>query len=286
MNRIESVFSALLLFGSIPAFAQPDPPKPPSPPRAPRNSRVFVQNAGSSFLGVGVSEVDTERAKALNLKEERGVEVKNVDEDSPAAKAGVKVGDVVLEYNGQRVEGTEQFVRFVRETPVGRQVKLLISRNGASQTLTASIGSRPSNMVFVGGDDFTFKMPEIRIPDMPRALTSWQSRSLGVESESLSSQLAEFFGVKEGVLVRSVIKGTAAEKAGLKAGDVITRIGDRKVSSPKDIPNALRSVSAGKVFPVTVTRDRKEMTLNATIEEKSSGSGPRRRAVRMERQDL
>jgi serine protease Do len=81
-----------------------------------------------------------------------------------------------------------------------------------------------------------------------------------------------------------VIKGTAAEKAGLKAGDVITEIGDRKVTSPKDISNALRSVSSGKVFPVTVMRDRKEITVNATIEEKSSG-GTRRMVVRMERQD-
>src|SRR5206468_10606279 len=117
---------------------------------------------------VGVSDIDSERAKALNLKEERGVEIKNVDEESPAAKAGVKVGDVVLDYNGQRVEGIEQFERFVRETPVGRQVKLLISRNGANQTLTAAIGSRPANTMIVGGDDFRFTMLEIRIADMPR----------------------------------------------------------------------------------------------------------------------
>src|SRR5436309_379950 len=102
MNRISSIFSALLLLGSMTAFAQPEPPQPPKPPRPPRGSRVVIQNAGSSFLGVGVSEIDSERAKALNLKEERGVEVKNVDEESPAAKAGVRVGDVVLEYNGQR----------------------------------------------------------------------------------------------------------------------------------------------------------------------------------------
>ncbi len=281
MYRITLFFSASLLFGSVSALAQPDPPQPPRPPRG---SRVVVQNAGSSFLGVGVSEIDSERAKALNLKEERGVEVKNVDEDSPAAKAGVKVGDVILDYNGQRVEGMEQFVRFVRETPMGRAVKLLISRNGAIQTLTATIGSRSSNSIFVGGDDFRFTMPEIRIPDIPRVVTSWQSRTLGVDSESLNSQLAEFFGVKEGVLVRSVIKGTAAEKAGLKAGDVITKIGDRKVTSPRDISNAVRSVSSGKAFPVTVIRDRKETTLNATIEEKSSG-GTRRMVVRMERPD-
>src|SRR5206468_8993249 len=133
MNRIESVAMVMALVAAPAVFAQPVPPAPPAAPRAPRperSSRVIMPGASSSFLGVGVSEIDSERAKALNLKEERGVEVKNVDEDSPAAKAGVKVGDVVLDYNGQRVEGMEQFVRFVHETPVGRPVKLLISRNG------------------------------------------------------------------------------------------------------------------------------------------------------------
>jgi serine protease Do len=284
MNRITSVFSICLLSGSMSAFAQPEPPAPPSPPRASRSSRVLIQNAGSSFLGVGVMEIDSERAKTLKLKEERGVEVQNVEEDSPAAKAGIKVGDAILEYNGQRVEGIEQFLRFVRETPVGRQVKLTISRGGSAQTVTAAIGSRPSNTMFLGGGEIRFQMPEIHIPDIPRAVVSLQSRTLGVDSESLNSQLAEFFGVKEGVLVRSVLKGTAAEKAGLKAGDVIIRIGDRKVSNPKDIASALRSVTPGKAFPVTVVRDRKETTLNATIEERSGRTW--RTIARMERVNL
>src|SRR4051812_40045774 len=130
MNRMSSVFSSLFLAGGMAVFAQPVPPAPPASPappappvapRAPRAaSRFTIQNAGSSFLGVGVSEIDSERAKALNLKDEHGVKEKKVDDDSPAGKAGVKVGDVILEYNGQRVEGNEQFVRFVRETPVGR----------------------------------------------------------------------------------------------------------------------------------------------------------------------
>src|SRR5260370_21600677 len=110
-----------------------------------------MQSAPSSFLGVGVSEIDSERAKALKLKEERGVEVTEVHDASSAEKAGVKVGDAILEYNGQRVEGLEQFLRFVRETPVGRQVKLLISRNGAAQTLMAAICSRPAGGLFSHG---------------------------------------------------------------------------------------------------------------------------------------
>jgi serine protease Do len=229
-----------------------------------------VNNQPTSFLGVGVTDIDAERTKALNLKEEHGVEVTSVDADSPAAKAGVKVSDVVLEYNGQRVEGIEQFLRLVRETPVGRQVKLLISRSGATQTLTATTGSRNVKDFIWSGDFTPFKMPEIHIPDMPRTLMLWQSRTLGVESESLNSQLGEYFGAKEGVLVRSVIKGSAAEKAGLKAGDVITKIGNRKVTSPNEISNALRSLSSTKAVPVTIIRDRKETSVNVTIEEKSS----------------
>src|SRR5260370_6512465 len=208
------------------------------------------------------------RAEALKLKEGHGAEVTSVDADSPAAKAGVKVGDVVLEYNGQRVEGSEQLVRFVRETPVGRQVKLLISRNGATQTAIATTASKAANTFVWNSEDFKFKMPAI--PDMPHALMMWQSRTLGVESESLNSQWAEYFGAKEGVLVRSVIKGSAAEKAGIKAGDVITRIGAQKVSSPSEISRALRSLSSTKAIPVTIVRERKETTVNVTIEDKSS----------------
>jgi serine protease Do len=271
MNRITSLLAAALLVGSI-ALGQPQPPAPPRPPNPPK---ILIHSSGSSFLGVGVAEIDSERVKALNLKEERGVEVKSVDDDSPAAKAGVKVGDVILEYNGQRVEGDEQFVRLVHETPVGRQAKLLISRGGATQTLTATIGVRSGNSFFWNEDSLKSLQSQMRglersMPDTPRSLMLWQSRTLGIESESLSPQLAEYFGVKEGVLVRSVMKGTAAEKAGLRAGDVITKIGDKKVSSAKDITNALRAAPSVKGIPVTVTRERKEVTLNVTIEDKSS----------------
>lgn len=115
--------------------AHPVPPGAPAPPAPPR------------YLGVGIREIDSERAKALKLSEEYGVEITAVTEGSPAEKAGIKVGDVVLEYSGHRVEGTEQLMRLVRETPPGRQVKLLISRNGATQTITATIGERKCRLL-------------------------------------------------------------------------------------------------------------------------------------------
>lgn len=278
-NRIGSTITALLLFSVATCLAQPEPPQPPRRP----GKVLGFEVPSSSFLGVGVAEVDTERAKELKLKEERGVEVKNVEDDSPAGKAGVKVGDVVLDYNLQRVEGAEQFVRLVRETPVGRQVKLLIARNGSTQTLTATIGSRSMGAIFsneLGNFEREMKNLGSQMPDLPRPTMSMQSRVLGVESESLGSQLAEYFGVKEGVLVRSVVRGSVAEKAGIKAGDVITKVGDRRVTSPGEISSALRSRSV-KTVPLTLTRNRKEMTVTVTLDERSSGErrNPRTRMI-------
>jgi serine protease Do len=226
------------------------------------NLRVPPPGVGS-YLGVGVADVNAERVKALKLKEERGVEITSVETDSPAARAGLKTHDVVLEYNGQPVEGTEQFMRMVRETPAERQVRLAISRDGATQTLTATIGQRKGYGTFAvpgAGMDVL----KLRMPDIPRPNMSWQSGMLGVEAEPLADQLAEFFGVKEGVLVRSVVKDSAAAKAGLKAGDVITKVDDTKVTAPREITSAIR---AKKTFPLTVVRNHKEMTVSVTLEE-------------------
>jgi serine protease Do len=241
---------------------------------------------GRSFLGVGVQEVTSERAKALKLKDEYGVEITSVQDDSPASKAGLKVGDIVLDYNGQRVEGTEQFIRMVRETPVGRTVKMQVGRGGATQTVSATVAARKAAQVFTmsPGGPMKIEIPDIHvtIPDIPKATMSWRSPMLGVDAESLGeSQLAAYFGVKEGVLVRSVNKGSAAEKAGIKAGDVILKVDETNVTSPRDISSALRSSREGskKNVPVQLMRDRKETTLTVTLDEEPARSAPRSRGV-------
>jgi serine protease Do len=235
------------------------PPSPPPPPMSHPVS-LAITAPGGSYLGVGIKDVETDRAKALKLKEEAGVEITRVDENSPAEKAGLKAGDVILEYNGQRVEGIEQFSRLVHETPSGREVKLGVFRNGANQTIVAKVGTRRAATLA----PFDFGNFNVRIPDVPHTFLGWRSSLLGVEAESLEGQLADFFGVKEGVLVRSVLQGSAAEKAGLKAGDVITRVDDMKVSSISDVTSRLRSFR-GKSVPVVVLRDHKETTLPVTV---------------------
>jgi len=209
-----------------------------------------------------------------------------VDPESAAAKAGLKEGDVVLEYNGQHVEGWEQLRRLVSETPIHREVKIGIWRNDAAQTLTATVGARKdaraSRTLVIpdGGNDFPFKIEPPMLPalpsiELPQFRTFAQNRAIGIFGESLGQeeQLAEFFGVKSGILIRSVVQGSAAEKAGIKAGDVLTKIDDTVVSSPSEISSALRAAGSRRTFTVTVVRNKKEMALTVTIEAGASMHG-------------
>ncbi len=277
----QAVAQPVFVWSEQPQELAMQPPAPPAPPEPP-DTMIFFQTGGT-YLGVGVKEINAERARALKLKEEHGVEITTVEPGSPAEKAGLKPGDVVLEYNGQRVEGTQQFVRFVRETPAGRTVRLTVFREGATQTITATIAERK-------GRAFNFPSPKmgedigVRIRkeleglrDVPRVTMSWRAGVLGIEGEALrGSQLGEFFGVKEGVLVRSVMKDTPAEKAGLMAGDVIVKVDDRAVDEPRDITAALRSArdASKKTFPVVIVRDKKETTVQVTLDEPSGGRAP------------
>ncbi|HWR52459.1 MAG TPA: PDZ domain-containing protein [Bryobacteraceae bacterium] len=258
----------------FPAELQDLPPEPPAPP----DVQVLLGPGfgKGSYLGVGVVDVDTETARDLKLKEERGVKVSRVNEGSPAEKAGIKENDVILEFNGERVEGVEQFVRMVREVPAGRSVKMLVWRGGQTMTVSASVGNRKEvsreweskfrRDMEKMREEMKGQRFEFRMPDMPQIHTTWRTSRLGVEAESLTPQLAEFFGVKKGVLVRSVTKDSAAEKAGIKAGDVIVKVDGEEVDSPNDISAKIRSIEGSKGVPVVVVRNRSEMSFQVVIE--------------------
>lgn len=287
LHRTKWIATATILLLTLPLGAQPapPPPAPPSPPEAPRQFKIMTIGGSVNYLGIGVKEIIGERAKELKLKEEAGVEVTRVDAGSPAEKAGLKAGDAVLEYQGNRVEGTEQFVRFVRETPAGRVVKLKIVRGGASQNLTATIGERQNSIVGMSPKDRELverdmarmrerlkSMPEVRMPDIPHAVMGWRSGMLGIDGESIEGQLADYFGAKDGVLVRNVAKDMPAAKAGIKAGDIVLKVEENKVRSPRDITSAIRTAKNRKPLKVTVLRQKAEMTLDVTLEDERPGS--------------
>lgn len=251
---------ALAAAFAIPAFVAG---QAPAPPQAQPAARLYPIHGG--YLGVGIQEITPERAKALKLRDEGGVEITSVIRDSPAEAAGLKAGDVVTSYGGQRVEGREQFSRMVRETPVGREVKVDVMRNGAPQTVSVKIDNRTLPRI-LAPDGVRFNAPDLPMPDIPRVFPGMNSPMLGIEAESIDGQLAAYFGSKDpGVLVRTVLRNSAAERAGLKAGDVILRVDDIKVASAADISARLRATQ-GKSVQLAVVRERKEVSVTVMPE--------------------
>jgi serine protease Do len=231
------------------------------------NSAFSLQVQGGVYLGVRLADIDADRAKALQLGEARGVEVVKVEPGSPAESAGIKAGDVLLSYNGENILGARQLGRLVSETPEGRRVKIQLWREGKTQSVAATLAeSRPAH---VFPTDLSMQAPDIRIamPDIPNALLVWKTGALGVECEPVDEQLAEYFGVKQGVLVRSVEKGSAADKAGLRAGDVVTAVGERSVSTPRDVMVYLRAQRrSGKPVRMALMREHKQLTVSIPAE--------------------
>ncbi len=223
--------------------------------------------ADRGYLGVGVIELAPDRVKNLGLKDDRGVEVKRVEENSAAAKAGIKENDVILEVNGKTVDDVENFIGFVGMTPPGDKVNLTVWRSGEKKNFTALLDARPSNTIMI------FPPPEAPQPPMPPMAPNTDDRyfgltasspRIGFEGESLTPQLAEFFGVKDGVLVRTVGPHTPAERAGLRAGDVVTKVNGTMVTSPREISGLVQS-SRRKAISFTVVRNKKEIALNVEI---------------------
>jgi len=244
-------------------------------------------DGGSSWLGVETQEVNADKTKELKLPAERGVLIGKILPDSPAAKAGLKENDVITEINGQRVEGSVQFRRFIREIPAGRAVQLSVWRNGRSQNITATLGkSEMGSKTFLRSTPgvFAFRTPEggdmPEIGAMPEIAEippmNWDDMMapnarprLGIDAEDLSGQLGTFFGAPEGegVLVRSVNSGSPAEKGGMKAGDVITSINGDRIRSVGDLREKLSTKESDKEqsVKVNVLRSKSELSLDVQL---------------------
>lgn len=236
------------------------------------------ESGTSSYLGVDIADVTTERLSALKLKEEKGVEVTMVDQDAPAGKAGIKEHDVILTMNGTAIESGAQLRRMIHETPAGRVVTLGLSRDGQPMTVKVQLADKHKEFAWAGPHpDVHVVIPEIHVPDidipsMNMVVVTSSARS-GLMLENITPQLGEFFGVKNGngVLVRSVEKGSRAERAGFRAGDVIVKVNEHAVHDTSDFAHGMKS-RTGNSVNVGIVRDRKEQNLTLTLpERKESG---------------
>jgi C-terminal processing protease CtpA/Prc len=241
------------------------------------NFQIFM-GGGGGWLGVGVSEVSADKMKSLRLPEERGALLGKIVPDSPAAKAGLKENDVVLELNGQRIEGTEQFRRMIHEIPAGRTANLTVWRDGRSQNLKVTVGKHEvGNMkVFADGPkSFAFKMPTL--PEMPdlsglEHLRSFEMVSpgrplLGIDAENLKGDFGNYFGAPdgEGVLVRGVFANSAAAKAGLKVGDVITSLNSDRIHNASELREKLLTHHEEKSIQLGILRNKSELKLSVEL---------------------
>jgi serine protease Do len=229
-----------------------------------RNARGMMTLAGrGAEIGVRIAESPT-----------GGVAIEEVQPDSPADKAGLKRGDVVLEFDAEHVRSVRQFSRLVAETPPGRTVNATVVRDGQKKDIRITPSEGRGAAMQIDGDrlrgladlgrlgdrmppfDFNF---DFDLPGGP------SGRRLGVTVNQLTDQLAQYFGAKEGLLVTSVAEGSAASRAGLKAGDVITSINGRSVRSRDDLTRSLRNADSDDLT-IVVMRDKKESTVKATID--------------------
>ncbi len=248
---------------------------------------------GGSEIGVSVRDLDDADVERKQLASPEGVVIEDVRGQSPAAEAGLEVGDVLITFDGERVRSARQLARLVQETRSGRTVRAVVMREGARLELevTPHMRSGPS----IAGDrrrlladpGFRFNLPEIYMPRFD--LDAWAVRAvrpgrLGVGVEEIGPQLAEYFAVEKGVLVTSVTEESPGAEAGLKAGDVITSVDDWPIDGVLDLRLRLLRVEPGETFEIAVVRDKEAMTLEATLDD--DNVEPRRLRLRGSRRPV
>ena len=284
MNRkfaMGLLLSVLMFLVGVGEYRSQEVPEPPEPPEAPEvaigslESQLLAAD-GVARLGVTLKDVTADEARDLKLPGEYGALVESVEADSPAAKAGLQKGDVIVEFAGERVRSEAQLRRLIRETPAGRTVSLQVIRDGQARAFNAKLQSRTNH--------FNIQIPEIHIPPINPQLFDYRGfnfqfgagrPSLGISGDELTTQLASYFGVKQGkgVLVREVVVGSAAEKAGLKAGDVIVAVDGKSVATVTELRQALeiKPSKEERKVNLTVVRDRHEQTVPVELERLGPG---------------
>lgn len=267
--RILLSFSLLVLFVSTGAVLAQNPPA--SPPEVNEIPDTFFD--GGNYLGVAVDAVTEESMRQYNMHEARGLVVKHVVQSSPAERAGIKKGDVILRFDGESVGTVRKLRRLIREAAPGQTVHLTISRNGTEQELSVKLDRYDAT----AGNSIIPELIDpqlLRLEDLARRGGSFNmvmgsQRRIGVTTSELTKQLADYFGVAggHGLLVTSVTEGGPAARAGIKAGDVITAIDGNAVDDAMDLISQLNRQSSGDVT-ITIVRERRERTVKVTPEQR------------------
>jgi serine protease Do len=240
------------------------------------------QNAGNSYFGIQMEDVSSEDVSKYKLNGEKGVIVRSVQKGSPAAEAGIREEDVIVEYGGMQVFSSSQFSRLVQETPVGRKIEIALIREGKKIAVTAKISSRTGSINPRRGDgrseiiprdffrQFPFGFPDNRDNDQFNEPEG--KPRLGVTLQPLTDQLAAYMGAsgKKGVLVASVIEGSPSAGR-LKAGDIILSANGKSMEDPEDLTDFISKAKGTVAF--TLIREKKEISVAVTLTEQGNEDG-------------
>lgn len=287
---LRKLFLLILVFtlSGIFAYGQ-DKKVPESKDKEAAKAYTFLLGGSGSYLGVQTKEVTKENFAKFGLSDVRGVVIEKVIKDSPAEKAGLQDGDVIVRFNGESVTSTQKLTRLISEVAPDHKAALTVIRNGGEQDLTATIternaavfqnsGTKLENLYGLPGipefptspvDPRVWKIPAPS-KDMADALTFFSNYSMGIGVTSLTKQLGEYFGVAEGkgVLINNVTKNSPAERAGLIAGDVIVEIEGQEVNSNADLLRRMSGKDEG-VVNLTIIRNKNRQTISITPEKRN-----------------
>lgn len=239
------------------------------------DSNTQAVSAAQGYLGVDIADVDAEKAPALKLKDAHGAVITMIDHDAPAGQSGLRVNDVVLQLDGQAIQSADQFRRILKDLPPGRKVTIQISRDGNLQTMTIGLVDRKAmeQSVWHKLGATSGSVPEMGIlsgDSMPSGfhLPSFGSTlKVGALVEPLTTQMAAYLGVESGLMVKQVARKSEAEKSGLRAFDVILKVGPDFIATSADWDRSLLA-NRGKPVQVTILRNKKQQTLTLQVDSK------------------
>lgn len=209
------------------------------------NSLIEHKRVVRGWLGVAIQDISEDLAESFGLSEPEGVLISDVTPDSPAEKAGMQRGDVVVGYQGKEIEDTNDLRNLVAQTPVGTQASLEVLRDNKPVQLTVDIGEQPADL--------------FARPGMPGEQKAEPPRDYGMSLDDLTPQLAPRFGYEdetEGVLVTNVMPGGLAAEAGLRPGDLIREANRQKTSNTKEFWEIVQDSPQDKGILLLVKRGK------------------------------
>jgi membrane-associated protease RseP (regulator of RpoE activity) len=274
--------------------APPAPAEPTAPP-APFGQAFSFFVDGGSFLGVYAEDISRENMARYNMRDVRGTAITNIVKDSPAEKAGLRKDDVILRFDGENVTSVRKLNRLVSEVAPDQSVKLTISRGGSEQEVAVTIAKRKDSFdTKLHGFGRLDGLEGLQGPEGWHGLEGlkpganvwkWEggepgdgvvlafgnNRRIGISTTTLTKQLADYFGIVDGkgVLVTSVADDSAAAKAGIKAGDIITAVDGEKIEDAGDLTRGINKKKEGDVT-LTVIRNKNQRNITVTPKQVSN----------------